>query len=177
MCIGNRRERISAHVLVCLAAMVVGAIPSMALEGAGVGKAMEENTNHRGDRTAQAADIRAERINELDLSPAPRQIKALPGRFVFGQGLSVFCRKPATSRQKHTVSILVAGLGAVADSKPIPVEGRTFLSNGSKIVWQVPPGIRVDFAGEGEWKTTLDVFRDLGLAFGAALFTRETLER
>ena len=27
----------------------------------------------------------------------------------------------------------------------------------------------MDFAGEGEWKITLDVFRDLGLAFGAAL--------
>jgi multidrug efflux pump subunit AcrB len=33
----------------------------------------------------------------------------------------------------------------------------------------VPDGIRVDLAGEGEWKITLDVFRDLGLAFGAAL--------
>jgi multidrug efflux pump subunit AcrB len=34
-----------------------------------------------------------------------------------------------------------------------------------------PPrrGIEVDFAGEGEWKITLDVFRDLGVAFGAAL--------
>jgi len=34
-----------------------------------------------------------------------------------------------------------------------------------------PPrqGIEMDFAGEGEWKITLDVFRDLGVAFGAAL--------
>jgi multidrug efflux pump subunit AcrB len=30
------------------------------------------------------------------------------------------------------------------------------------------PGIDVDWAGEGEWKITLDVFRDLGIAFGAA---------
>jgi multidrug efflux pump subunit AcrB len=27
----------------------------------------------------------------------------------------------------------------------------------------------VDFAGEGEWQITLDVFRDLGIAFGAAM--------
>ena len=27
----------------------------------------------------------------------------------------------------------------------------------------------VTFAGEGEWKITLDVFRDLGLAFAAAM--------
>ncbi len=32
----------------------------------------------------------------------------------------------------------------------------------------VPPGTRVDWRGEGEWKITLDVFRDLGLAFAAA---------
>jgi multidrug efflux pump subunit AcrB len=31
------------------------------------------------------------------------------------------------------------------------------------------PGTRVDWAGEGEWKITVDVFRDLGLAFLAAL--------
>ena len=30
-------------------------------------------------------------------------------------------------------------------------------------------GYSVDWAGEGEWKITVDVFRDLGLAFGAAL--------
>jgi len=33
----------------------------------------------------------------------------------------------------------------------------------------LPVGIRVDWAGEGEWKITVDVFRDLGLAFAAAL--------
>jgi multidrug efflux pump subunit AcrB len=33
----------------------------------------------------------------------------------------------------------------------------------------LPPGITVDWAGEGEWKITVDVFRDLGLAFAAAL--------
>jgi len=33
----------------------------------------------------------------------------------------------------------------------------------------LPPGYQVDLAGEGEWQVTLDVFRDLGLAFAAAL--------
>lgn len=31
------------------------------------------------------------------------------------------------------------------------------------------PGYRVEWAGEGEWKITLEVFRDLGLAFAGAL--------
>jgi multidrug efflux pump subunit AcrB len=33
----------------------------------------------------------------------------------------------------------------------------------------LPKGLRIDWRGEGEWKITLDVFRDLGLAFSAAL--------
>ena len=33
----------------------------------------------------------------------------------------------------------------------------------------LPSGIKLDWAGEGEWKITVDVFRDLGLAFAAAL--------
>jgi multidrug efflux pump subunit AcrB len=32
-----------------------------------------------------------------------------------------------------------------------------------------PPGIRIDWRGEGEWKVTLNVFRDLGLAYGGAV--------
>ena len=57
----------------------------------------------------------------------------------------------------------------VAADTPRPVERRTFFSNGSHIPWGLPAGFKVDFAGEGEWKITLDVFRDLGLAFGAAM--------
>jgi multidrug efflux pump subunit AcrB len=59
--------------------------------------------------------------------------------------------------------------GWVADTPPRPLWRRTFFSNGGGIPWAVPDGIRVSFSGEGEWNITLDVFRDLGLAFGAAL--------
>jgi multidrug efflux pump subunit AcrB len=34
---------------------------------------------------------------------------------------------------------------------------------------KLPEGFKVELAGEGEWKITLEVFRDLGLAFGGAL--------
>lgn len=62
-----------------------------------------------------------------------------------------------------------AGSGFVAQTAARPVAGRSYFRNGSGIPWSVPEGIRVDFAGEGEWDITLDVFRDLGLAFGAAM--------
>lgn len=61
------------------------------------------------------------------------------------------------------------GNGWVAEATPRPVGQRTFVSNGSGIAWGLPTGLTVDFAGEGEWKITLDVFRDLGLAFAAAM--------
>ncbi len=63
---------------------------------------------------------------------------------------------------------LVAG-GWVATNPPRPLDERNFFRNGGGVAWSVPRGARVDFAGEGEWKITIDVFRDLGLAFGAAM--------
>lgn len=62
------------------------------------------------------------------------------------------------------------GSGTVdTEATPRPLGRRTFLTNGSGIGWSVPAGIDVTFSGEGEWKTTLRVFRDLGIAFGVAL--------
>ena len=61
------------------------------------------------------------------------------------------------------------GSGWMTAGSPRAVAGRTFFSNGSDLAWGVPAGFQVAFAGEGEWKITLDVFRDLGLAFAAAM--------
>ena len=61
------------------------------------------------------------------------------------------------------------GSGFISTAQARPLSERTYFTNGSGIAWSVPEGIRVNFAGEGEWDITLDVFRDLGLAFGAAL--------
>lgn len=46
---------------------------------------------------------------------------------------------------------------------------RTYLNNGSGQNWQLDKHINVVWSGEGEWKITVDVFRDLGIAYGAAL--------
>lgn len=58
------------------------------------------------------------------------------------------------------------------DAKPTtrPLEERSWLSRGGGDAWGVPEGFDVKWSGEGEWKITLDVFRDLGIAFAAALF-------
>ncbi|WP_113906373.1 efflux RND transporter permease subunit [Aliidiomarina celeris] len=46
---------------------------------------------------------------------------------------------------------------------------RTYFTNGSGYGWSVPDDIEVKWSGEGEWKITIDVFRDLGIAYGVAL--------
>lgn len=63
----------------------------------------------------------------------------------------------------------LSSVGLLAEGKARPVGERTYFTNGSGITWSVPDGVRVEFAGEGEWNITLDVFLDLGLAFGAAM--------
>ena len=79
----------------------------------------------------------------------------------------------------HTVNDPVNDKGAIAGSgesvgfvterEPRPLASRSFFRNGSGISWGLSQGVSARFSGEGEWQITLDVFRDLGLAFGAAM--------
>jgi multidrug efflux pump subunit AcrB len=50
-----------------------------------------------------------------------------------------------------------------------PVGNRSYLNNGAGDGWSVSEGTEVVWSGEGEWKITVDVFIDLGIAYGAAL--------
>lgn len=67
------------------------------------------------------------------------------------------------------VDQITDGSRAEAAAQPRPVDGRTWLAPGGGDPWSLPAGYHVNWAGEGEWKITLDVFRDLGIAFGAAM--------
>jgi multidrug efflux pump subunit AcrB len=48
-------------------------------------------------------------------------------------------------------------------------QDRTYLQSGGGEPWELPEGTSYSFSGEGEWKITLDVFRDMGIAFAFAL--------
>ncbi|MDB1126307.1 efflux RND transporter permease subunit [Vibrio algarum] len=54
-------------------------------------------------------------------------------------------------------------------SERIPVSDRSYLNNGAGDGWSVDDGTTIVWSGEGEWKITIDVFIDLGIAYGAAL--------
>ncbi|MEZ5987545.1 MAG: efflux RND transporter permease subunit [Planctomycetota bacterium] len=58
--------------------------------------------------------------------------------------------------------------GTVAAGDGRPVAARSHLAAGAGIPWRLPDGITLEWAGEGEWKITLDAFRDLGIAFAVA---------
>jgi multidrug efflux pump subunit AcrB len=57
-------------------------------------------------------------------------------------------------------------LGDVAGRPPVDV---VLAMQRRLAVEPLPRGLRAEWTGEGEWKITVDVFRDLGLAFAAAL--------
>lgn len=48
-------------------------------------------------------------------------------------------------------------------------EGRTFFSSGGGDGWSMPAGTDLAWTGEGEWRITKDVFRDMGLGYLFAL--------
>jgi multidrug efflux pump subunit AcrB len=62
--------------------------------------------------------------------------------------------------------------GTVTDAETTPPsdwQGRSFLKPGGGDGWALPEGIRVLWTGEGEWRITVRVFRDMGLGFAFAL--------
>jgi multidrug efflux pump subunit AcrB len=48
-------------------------------------------------------------------------------------------------------------------------EGRTFFTSGGGDGWSMPEGTDLTWTGEGEWRITKDVFRDMGLGYLFAL--------
>lgn len=58
---------------------------------------------------------------------------------------------------------------AEPDKQPSDWASRNFFHPGGGDGWSMPDGIDVKWTGEGEWRITVRVFRDMGLAFAFAL--------
>ncbi len=54
-------------------------------------------------------------------------------------------------------------------TQPSDWNSRTFLTSGSGNTWHLPENINLSWSGEGEWRITIRVFRDMGIAFAFAL--------
>jgi len=70
----------------------------------------------------------------------------------------------------EVIADVTADLGLEpGSSRARPWQERNFLSPGGGDAWSLPDGIRLSWSGEGEWRITIRVFRDMGLAFAFAL--------
>jgi multidrug efflux pump subunit AcrB len=59
--------------------------------------------------------------------------------------------------------------GVESGGAPSDWRWRNFLSPGGGDAWSLPEGTAISWSGEGEWRITVRVFRDMGLAFAFAL--------
>ena len=138
-----------------------GGLESVTVEGR-AGLSREQDGG--GLRAAPVPQLRLGELGGFRSEPVaqPRLRKDLdPVVYVYAE---VAGRTPA-----EVIADMSADLGAAPDADAPPPGERTFLNNGGGIGWQLPKGVRGVWAGEGEWWITLRVFRDLGIAFGAAL--------
>lgn len=95
------------------------------------------------------------------------QLKTPAGAIVPLAELGVFRKVPVEQPIYHKNLRRVAY--AFADTAGVP-PGEAVLDLQARLKADpMPPGTETEWAGEGEWKITLDVFRDLGLANAAAL--------
>jgi multidrug efflux pump subunit AcrB len=124
---------------------------------------------HQGrERYARPIQVRLpveRRTDVAELAQLP--LRARDGHLVELGELGAFVEVPADQPIYHKNLQRVIYVIAEVVGKP-PAEAILALSAD---LAAEPPGeaIELEWAGEGEWKITLRVFRDLGLAFGAAL--------
>ena len=71
----------------------------------------------------------------------------------------------------QNIDELIAQDNAQANKQPQVTnwQTRTFLNAGGDDKWTLPEDIKLVWSGEGEWRITIRVFRDMGLAFVFAL--------
>ncbi|WP_462156705.1 efflux RND transporter permease subunit [Pseudoalteromonas sp. GB56] len=119
--------------------------------------------------------------NELGLTSAPQPLVPLSevGQFVDSERPQVIVRKDLrrviyvmAELNGRTPAEIISDVSADFGAHDVDVsqwQSRTFLSAGGTSAWQLPPGVEASFSGEGEWRITIDVFRDMGIAFAFAL--------
>jgi multidrug efflux pump subunit AcrB len=135
----------------------------LALSGEQVGTLhvpTERNPLHIELRMDRAARSSLEALNSL-------QVRGSGGKLVPLGELGVFQAETLEPTIYHkNLKRVVYVFGEMAGRSPV----NAILNIGGYFDdHPLPEGTRVVWSGEGEWKITLDVFRDLGLAFGAAL--------
>lgn len=115
------------------------------------------------------------------LEIAPQPLAALGELGVFEEGIAdqAIHRKDLrpvvyvmSELNGRTPAEIIADVHADMDASPGSAndwQSRTFLNSGAGDGWSLPEGVDVQWTGEGEWRITKDVFRDMGLGYAFAL--------
>jgi multidrug efflux pump subunit AcrB len=108
---------------------------------------------------------RAARSNVTGLMAV--KVRGASGKLVALGELGEFKRsteeQPIYHKDLRRVAMVMAGTAGIS-----PVNEVLWLEEHT--AHMLPPGYTINWTGEGEWHITVTVFRDLGIAFGAALF-------
>jgi len=115
----------------------------------------------------------------LEIAPQPLAAMGELGRFEAGLADQMIHHKDLrpvvyvmAELNGRTPAEIIADVHAdrgAAPGEPSPWESRTFLSSGAGDGWDLPDGTDLVWGGEGEWRITVDVFRDMGLGYLFAL--------
>lgn len=117
-----------------------------------------------GTSSAPRPLVQLSELGRFELKPQEHTIyhkNLRPVVYAYGQTVG---RAPA-----EAIADIMVDFGEPESENARPLSERHYFNNGAGLGWQLPPDIEVVWSGEGEWKITLDVFRDLGIAFGVAL--------
>jgi len=126
---------------------------------------VQETTDQGLDSSAQPLVSLGE-LGEFESQWADQAVHRKDLRPVVYVTAEISGRTPA-----EIIADVTTDLGAEpsGDGKPRPWQARNYLMPGGGDAWSLPQGINLSWSGEGEWRITVRVFRDMGLAFLFAL--------
>jgi multidrug efflux pump subunit AcrB len=123
----------------------------------------------------EAGGLRAAPIPLVQLGELGAFHKVLEDQTIYHKNLQrvayVFADTAGRAPAEAIIDVEADQTSQTVPTKPAqvrPLADRSYFSNGGGEPWRPPNGTWAVWNGEGEWKVTLDVFRDLGIAFGAA---------
>jgi multidrug efflux pump subunit AcrB len=120
-------------------------------------------TSSQGLEAAPRPQVALGELGDFEQGRADRMIQRKDLRPV------VYVLAELSGRTPAEVIADVAADRGLPPGKADPWQQRTFITSGGGDGWDLPSGTDVVWTGEGEWKITIDVFRDMGLAFAFAL--------
>ncbi|HVA78308.1 MAG TPA: efflux RND transporter permease subunit [Candidatus Binataceae bacterium] len=111
-------------------------------------------------RMGKAARSTVEGLMAVELRGADGRLVTLGELGNFRQTVQ---EQPIYHKDLRRVAMVMAGTAGIS-----PVNEVLWLE--ARTAHLLPPGYQINWTGEGEWQITVTVFRDLGVAFAAALF-------